>query len=164
MQQQPGPPEIPMREYLERIMDERDRLYDARFRAAEIAVVSAFDAQKEAIGKAENAQTAYNVAHNDLAHKMELQGKETMPRPEILGLFKAEQEKLLVLQNSYDARLEALRASFDKDQENVGKEIASLRETRSAASGKAQTMNAVWGYIVAAAGLGLALIFHFFPK
>ena len=164
--------QISMREFLERIIEERDRLYDARFRAAEIAVVSAFDAQKEAvaaaflaskeaIGKAENAQTAYNVAHNDLSRKMDEQNKATIPRPETTALFRAVEDKIIAMQGSYDGKLESLRASFEKSNENLVKEIAGLREYRSETSGKTLGVATLWGYLVGAAGVILAVIFHF---
>lgn len=85
--------------------DERDRLYTERDAAQKAAVAAALMAQKEqtaaaflssekAIVKAEEAQKAYNVAHNDLAHKMDDQAKMTMPRSETEARFHALAEKL----------------------------------------------------------------------
>lgn len=68
--------------------DERDNRYETKFTAAERAVAAALSAAKElstatatasnqAIIKAEEAQTAYNLAHN-----------QTIPRPEAEARFK----------------------------------------------------------------------------
>jgi phosphopantetheinyl transferase (holo-ACP synthase) len=171
----PTDQQIPMREFLERIIDERDRLYAARFVAAEVAVAAAFDAQKEAvaaaflaskeaIGKAENAQTAYNVAHNDLSRKMDEQNKATIPRSETTALFRAADEKVAALQGSYDDKLENLRASFEKSNENISKEIAGLRESRSETSGKSLGVSASWAYLVggmSVLSVIVSIILHF---
>jgi phosphopantetheinyl transferase (holo-ACP synthase) len=55
--QQP-PNGIALRAFLERIIDERDRLYDSRFRASEIAVQAALLAQKEAVANALGSRDA----------------------------------------------------------------------------------------------------------
>ena len=175
--------EITIREYLETIINERcnrlesivnerDKQYDMRFRAAEIAVnaalasqqkntADAFLASENAIEKAENAQKEYNIAHNDLSRKLDEQNKATVPRPETTALFKAADEKLAALQSNYDSKIEAIR-------ENLTREIAGLRESRSAGEGKTTGANALWGYIVGGFGLLLgmigtitAIIFHF---
>lgn len=154
------------------VIDERDRQYGIQFRAAEVAVGAAFDAQKaameaafaaskEAIGKAEEAQRAYNVVHNDLSRKMELQGKETMPRPETLGLFEAVNQRFLAMQTNYENRLDSQKAALEKDIESLTTQVVSLRESRSEAGGTKTGTRDLWGYFVAAAGLALALVFHF---
>jgi hypothetical protein len=151
------PPDIPMREFLERIIDERDRQYDMRARAAEIAVQAALLAQKEqtkdafaasekAIVKAEQAQTAYNVAHNDLSRKLDEQNKATIPRPEITALFGA-----------FDQKLDAMRASFEKDIETITTDIRSLRESRSETGGAKINSREIFGYIIAIVGVLIAL-------
>lgn len=68
---------------LKTVMEERDRLYKERY-----------EAQEKAISKATIAQDQYNVSHNDLVRKMEIQAKETMPRLEIQGMFRATDDKL----------------------------------------------------------------------
>ena len=87
------------------LVDERDRLYkerdDARRTAVEAALAAvkeqtkaSFEASEKAIVKAEEAQKAYNASHNDLARKMDEQGKATMPRTETEGRFHALGEKI----------------------------------------------------------------------
>jgi hypothetical protein len=175
----PARPEIPLREYLERVIDEKDKQYDTRARAAEIAVQAALLAQKEqvaaaflasekAIVKAEEAQKAYNVAHNDLSHKMDEQNKATIPRLEAMAMLKAMDDKLIAMQNNYENRLEAQRLSFEKNNEVAAKEIRDLRESRSEVTGKSVGANAIWSYFIAGSGLLIgmlgfitAIIFHF---
>lgn len=75
------------------VINERDKLYkerddsrrtavDAALAAAKEQTKASFDASEKAIVKAEEAQKSYNVAHNDLARKMDEQNKATMPRLE----------------------------------------------------------------------------------
>ena len=152
---------VDMREFLERVIDERDKQYDARFRAAEIAVNAAFSAQKEltaaafsasekAITKAEQAQTAYNVVHNDLSRKLDEQNKATIPRPEIMALFAA-----------VDQKLESMRTSFAKDIDAIGTDIRGLRESRSETNNVKVGSREIMTYLITVSRLALALIFHF---
>lgn len=78
---------------LHSLIDERDRLYkerddsrrvsvDAALIAAKEQTAASFVASEKAIVKAEEAQRAYNVQHNDLARKMDEQNKATIPRIE----------------------------------------------------------------------------------
>jgi hypothetical protein len=124
-----------------------DRLTDSRFKAGESAVMAAlaatkeltaaaFAASKEAIIKAEEAQKAYNVSHNDLIRKQEMM----IPRPE------------------FDRVTTDWRDKFD----NLKEEIADLRESRSQQQGgavvqqKSQTQsNWIIGLLVVA---GLQLV------
>ena len=87
------------------IMDERDRLYDTRFRAADTAVSAAlsaqekqttlvFQASEKAIVKAEEAQREYNIRSNEFRGQLDDQAKTLMPRPETLTLFKALEDKI----------------------------------------------------------------------
>lgn len=76
-------------ESLRRLLDERDRRYEERFVSA-----------KEAVAKAEAAQTAYNTQHNDLTRKMEQQRSEMVPRQEAEMRFKTVEEKIAGLRES----------------------------------------------------------------
>lgn len=95
---------------LEKILDERDRLYkerdDARRTAVDAALMAvkeqtkaSFDASEKAIVKAEEAQKQYNQSHNDLARKMDDQNKATMPRMETETRFRVLEEKINELRN-----------------------------------------------------------------
>lgn len=87
------------------LMTERDRLYKERDESRRIAVDAAlaaakeqtkasFDASEKAIGKAEEAQKAYNTAHNDLSKKLDEQNKATIPRLESEQRMKAIEIKI----------------------------------------------------------------------
>jgi len=71
-----------------------DRLYTERDDARGRAVDASFAASEKAIVKAEDAQKAYNLSHNDLARKMDEQNKATMPRTETEARFQALEEKI----------------------------------------------------------------------
>jgi hypothetical protein len=163
---------VPIGEYLERVIDERDRQYDMRFRAAEIAVnaalaaqekavTSAFAASEKAIIKAEDAQREYNQRSNEFRGQLDDQAKLLIQRSEALGLFKAGDDKLETMRLFFDSKLESQRIAFEKSNETVLKEVGNLRESRSETTGKSSGMNTLWGYLVAIAGIALALIFHF---
>ncbi len=125
---------VDLREYfslwltrLEGFYEERDRRYEDRFKAQETAVAAAlaaaekltaaaFAASKEAIYKAEQAQTAYNASHNDLTRKMDSQNREMLPRPEADSRFKAQDERI----------------------EDIKTEIAKLREYKSEMGGRGE--------------------------
>jgi hypothetical protein len=120
----------------DRVLTERDRRYEDRFKAlevnigdrfkaAETAVGAALAANKEltnasfvasekAIGKAETAQADYNVRSNEFRGQLDDQAKTLMPRAEAQVQFKA-----------YDEKIDQLRT-----------EIASLRESRSETGGQ----------------------------
>lgn len=150
--------------FLKELIVEHDKLYDARFKAAEIAVNAALAAQEKAVAaaflasekaivKAEDAQKAYNVAHNDLSRKMDEQSKGTMPRPEIVGLFK-----------SLDDKISASQKSFQDKIDIMAKEIGDLRESRSEGTGKGIGAKDLWGYIVTAISIILAITASKFIK
>jgi len=134
------------REILERIIEERDRLYDMRFRAGEIAVNAALAAQEKAVNaaflasekaiiKAEEAQREYNVRSNEFRGQLDDQAKLLMPRSEANAVFAATNEKI-----------DAIR-----------KEVASLREYRSGIESKGISQREMMGYILAAISIGVAI-------
>jgi chromosome segregation ATPase len=166
---QEQPPKVSMREYLERVIDERDRQYDMRFRAAEIAVSAALSAQEKAVAaaflasekaiiKAEEAQKDYNSRSNEFRGQLDDQAKLLMSRAESLGLFRANDDKLETMRLTFDSKIESQRISFEKSLDGLNKEIASLRESRSEVTGKDTGMSNLWGYLAGAAGLAVAVI------
>src|ERR1700722_3073367 len=73
---------VSIREYLVSIIEERDRLYDMRFKASETAVnaalaaqekavTAAFTASEKAIVKAEDAQKDYNNRSNEFRGQLD---------------------------------------------------------------------------------------------
>jgi chromosome segregation ATPase len=136
------------------LMDERDRRYDGMFSASKTAVDAALAAQKEntqsafvssekAIVKAEDAQRAYNTAHNDLARKMDEQSKGTMPRSET------------------ESRFAGAHAEVDTRMHAVEEKIAELRESMATSGGKGLGMRDMWGWILGAAVAGAMLFDKF---
>jgi hypothetical protein len=99
--------------------DERDKRVDQSFRESKEAVQSALAAAKEqtgatflasekAIVKAEDAQRAYNQAHNDLLRKQDL----LVPRLEWEGRNKSIDDKLIDLRKGFEVQLAGLDASI----------------------------------------------------
>jgi len=125
---------------LRELIDERDRRYEERDASRRTAVEAAlaaakeqtrasFDASEKAIVKAESAQTSYNIAHNDLAKKMDDQNKATMPRTETEQRFRSIEEK-----------------------------ISDLREAQVSMTGKSMGLSTGWALLVGAVGLIATLI------
>lgn len=145
---------VPLKEHLEteistlsKLIDEKDRLYDTRFKASETAVNAALAAQEKAVAaaflasekaivKAEDAQKDYNERSNEFRGQLDDQAKTLMPRLESLGLFKGIDDKITVLQKSFEDKLEAARINNEKVADLQSKEIAGLRESRSEGTGK----------------------------
>lgn len=107
--------------YTERDKD-RQASVDKALTAAKEQTASSFAASKEAILKAEEAQRAYNTAHNDLARKMDEQNKATIPRQESEARFRTIEEKVNEVRTAIAAGGGALvggRAVKDESRANV---------------------------------------------
>ncbi len=138
---------VSLREFLERVMDERDRRYEDRFKAQETAVSSALAAQKEltsaafaasekAIVKAEAAQTSYNERSNEFRGQLDDQAKTLIPRTEADARFFSFEEKLSTLRG----------------------DVSGLRESRSDATGRRAGISTGWAVLLGAAGFIATLI------
>ncbi|MBA2682351.1 MAG: hypothetical protein H0U76_28655 [Ktedonobacteraceae bacterium] len=135
--------------YSERF-DASQNAIHAAFAAQKLAVDTALSAADRAVTKAETAAEKRFESVNEFRQTLTDQAGTFIPRGEAAAVFK-----------SYDDKLEAMRVSFEKSNDALSKEISNLRESRSEVNGKASGANAVWGYLVAIAGIVLALIFHF---
>lgn len=153
---------------LKELINERDRLYDARFKASETAVNAALAAQEKAVAaaflasekaivKAEDAQKDYNTRSNEFRGQLDDQAKMLMPRSETVGLFKAMEDKLFFVQQSCDSKLEAQRMSHEKIFDSLSKDITALREYRSESSGKGSGYRDVWGVVIVVISILIAL-------
>ena len=140
------------------LMDERDRRYTGQFNDSKTAVIDALAAQKEqtasvfassekAIIKAEDAQRSYNERTNELRGALDDQNKTLLPRTEAEARFFSVEEKI----------------------DEVKKEIANLREYRSAGSATTKAEDAAatthkWliglavGVMLAMLGSGLSIM------
>lgn len=134
-------------EYLQRQIDERDRRYEDRFKAQETAVLAALAAQEKlvsaaflasekAIVKAEEAQRDYNIRSNEFRGQLDDQAKTLLPRAEADGRFDN-----LVLQI-----------------EEIKTEIAGLRESRSAGTGRDDAVAAAETTQRWVIGIGLTIV------
>jgi hypothetical protein len=153
--------EVSLREFLERLVDERfarldtalaalaklveerDRLYISKFDASQRAVDAALVAQKEAtatafsasekaIVKAEAAQADYNVRSNEFRGQLDDQAKTLMPRLETIGLLAGVTDKF----RSVDDKLDQLRKTIDgklEDQRTANEKAVDVlaRELQS---------------------------------
>jgi len=95
-----------MRDSMQKLIDERDKQYDARFRAAQIAVMAAFAAQKESVAnaflasekeivKSEEAQRSLYARCNEFRGQLDDQARMLMPRSEVNTLIRSIEDKLI---------------------------------------------------------------------
>jgi hypothetical protein len=163
---------ISLQIYLERIIEEHDRIYTLRFDDAQRAVnaalaaqqkstADAFTASEKAIIKAEVATEKRFESVNEFRATLSDLQLTYMSRLEATALFKAIDEKLVVMQTNNEARLEVLRMNIEKNSESINKDVSGLRESRSESSGKTAGANALWGYLIAIAAIVMAVVFHF---
>jgi hypothetical protein len=172
---------VTIREYLVSMMSERDRLYNAQFKAIETstnaqfkasetavnaalaaqekAVAAAFLASEKAIVKAEDAQKDYNQRSNEFRGQLDDQAKTLMPRNEAQTLFGA-----------YDGKLEDFKSTNEKSLQAMQKDISDLRESRSASAGANvqraeghQTNQWVIGLTIGVVLGVIQVILHFIP-
>lgn len=177
---EPADSAISQREYIERVLVERDKLYAARFLALErehFAAVSAlekfmlhsFASYKEAIAKAESAQQELNVKNNEFRGQLKDQSEMQMPRAEATSMFKSTSDRVTSVESQLEQKLEtqakqveqksdALLKQIDTKFENVRIELASLRESRSEHGGKAQGVSNSWAVMLAVVGLLAGLL------
>lgn len=129
---------VTVREFLERIMNERDSHYDTRFVTLEKRIYEALAAQanaatlafatsEKAVLKAEEAQKDYNTRSNEFRGQLDDQAKTLMPRSETVLLIKG-----------LDTRLETNTAALEKRIDAMLEEIKSLRESRSNLGGRSE--------------------------
>jgi ElaB/YqjD/DUF883 family membrane-anchored ribosome-binding protein len=134
-------------EGLEHLLEERDKRYEQRFNAQETAVSAAFVAQKElnrvvqdsakeAVVKAENAQTEYNKRSNEFRGALDDQAK-VMARTMILrveyeGNHKALLERMEFGESKLAEKVEGVESKLAEKVEGVKRELALLHEARIA--------------------------------
>jgi hypothetical protein len=153
--------EVSLRAFLEKIIEERDRLYDTRFKAAETAVsaalaaqekatTAAFLASEKAVLKAENAQADYNSRSNEFRGQLDDQAKTLMPRLEVNTMMRGIEEKI-----------EGIKTAAKSDVARIDTDIRSLRESRSQVEGTDRGATATWAVVIVIANGILALALHF---
>lgn len=120
------------------VQTERHALYDERNRNTEHSTATALKAveqqtalalsnQHEAAAKAEIAQDRYNVTHNDLIRRSDKQYEALVPR--------IEHDKVI---SDLVARIDAEARFRMNDREALAKEVAALREFRSAENARSE--------------------------
>lgn len=172
---------VSVREYFERIIRELDRRLTDRAEAQDKAVSAALIAAKEqttqsfaasekAIVKAENSQREYNQGHNDLSRKMEQQYSIMVPSSEAKLKWDSIDKDLIAIRSEIGANREVSAKDINNLRQELMREIAGLRESRSALGGAAGEQSAThqtnqWlSALVVGAIIGtIQIILHFIP-
>lgn len=123
---------------------ERDKRYDERFKAQENIVMLALNsleksntasaiASEKAVEKALKSQDAYNVAHNDLSHRMEAQYKEMISRTEfalaIKNILDKIEESKLITQTRYESNRLEISGLREHKMTATGRDEADVKNT-----------------------------------
>jgi len=151
-------PSVGLREFLERLLDERDRQYDARFPAAEIAVQAALLAQKEGVSlafavnekpivRSEEAQRAYNERSNEFRGQLDDQAKMLMPRSETNTMLRSMEEKI-----------NAARDASDRERSVLGERITAIENSLANLQGRIWAVTAVAWLVALAVSITLWFI------
>jgi hypothetical protein len=118
------------------LMTERDRRYEQRFEAMDEKTSLALTSSEKAVAKAEIATEKRFDSVNEFRATLSDQAANLIPRREADTKF----------------------AAWDDKFEDLKKEIAGLRESRSGATGTGVGLKAMWGYVLAAIMLAIALV------
>ncbi len=145
--------------------------------AQKLAVDTALGAADRAVAKAETATDKRFESVNEFRATLSDLQSAFIPRLEAMALFRSMEEKMesqRVYQGKHndetirslsDIRLAMLRLlsaeAYETRHAELQRQVNDLRESRSEISGKSSGANALWGYLVAIAGIAVALIFHF---
>ncbi len=128
-------PVVTLREFFEKSMDERDRLYDTRFKASTTAVDAALAAQEKATAAAFLASEKAILKADANAEKWRENANEW--RASML-----DREIKFAARTEMEAELKAIRS-----------EVAGLRESRDVNSGKSEGTSASWAILLGAVTL-----------
>lgn len=159
---------VELKDYFERILDERDRQYSARFdhlammfnrevHALKELTEQALAAMREAVVKAEAAQREYNIRSNEFRGQLDDQNKLMISRSEAMGLFKVQEDKLYSVRTELENRMTTTTNTRDKQADGIIADIKSLRESRSEGGGARTALVSGWNWIVAAILLLIAI-------
>jgi hypothetical protein len=177
-----------LREHVIALIGANDVRYNQRFEASQNAINTALAAQQKAmetaltsqklaVDKAEIAAEKRFESVNEFRSVLTSQQSTLMPRPETMALLRALEEKLEAQRLSHEKNIDTvvhtisdLRLamthllsidSYETRHSELQRQVNDLRESRSENTGKSSGAHALWGYIVGAGGIALALIFHF---
>lgn len=134
------------REYFERLISEKDKFYEMKFRAhdtyynakleaMEKATAAAFISSEKAISKAEDAQKELNIKNNEFRGQLKDQADILMPRLEHQAVVRNLEEKI----------------------EGLRRDVSSLREFRSESGGRYEGIRDWRGWAIGFVGLLIGL-------
>lgn len=132
--------DIGVREFVERILTERDRLYEARFLASEKGIQAAFLASEKAI------DSALVAAEKALQAALAASDKAIQTA---FGAAEKAVKKAEEAQSGSIMQFAEFRKQIDEQREGLSR----LRDSMSGLGGKSQGMNTAWGMIIGAVAL-----------
>lgn len=118
------------------LMTERDRRYEQRFEAMDEKTSLALTSSEKAVAKAEIATEKRFDSVNEFRGTLSDQAANLLPRREADAKF----------------------SSFEGKLEDMKKEVAGLRESRSLGTGTGEGLKAMWGYVLAAILLIVSIV------
>jgi hypothetical protein len=89
--------QVPLKEHIDKLFEERDKRYDQKFADTKIAVDAALAASEKAVIKAESAAERRFESVNEFRSTLADQQRTLMPRAETEALFKVMNDKIEIL-------------------------------------------------------------------
>ena len=129
-----------LREHLLALIEANEVKYSERFEASQSAINAAFlaqqtamqtalTAQKIAVDKAETSTEKRFESVNEFRQTLADLQQLFIQRVEVMGLLKGVDDKLLYMQQSFDARMETQRISIEKNADSTIRSFADARLT-----------------------------------
>lgn len=133
---------VPVMDYVDRLLREKDLRDEQRFMAQSEAVAAAFGAAKEAVTKAEVSVKERLATMNELRDVVQAVLAQQMPRAEA------------------EERIAAVRAEMDRRLNAQSEEVDALKLTMTQREGRGAGLSSAWGYIVGAVAVLAVLATH----
>lgn len=143
-----------LKEYILALINANDKKYTQSFEEVRTATQTALTAQKLAVDTA-------LIAADRAGEKAERAGEKRLDGLNELRNMASDAQLNYMQRLEADAKFKGLEDKLDAMRDNLTKEIQSLRESRSETGGAKTSSRELFSYLIAVAGLILALIFHF---
>lgn len=159
---------IPLRDYLLRIMDERDRAYQQRFDATQIANQQRFDAAqmaiKDALAAQEKAVMTAMVAAEKAVTKAENAAEKRFEAVNEFRKTLSDQTSTFITRIEFAASLRGMADKIEASIASMATRIDDLKAFRDQSTGKGTGTAMMWGIALGLVSIGVLIInvFTFF--
>jgi len=150
--------EVTLREFLERVLDERDRLYEARMKAMQTESDKAANALGIRLEGMNEIRAQLGTQRAEFATNEKLEALAVTTRAQFDALATQIASSASLLRETTARDLDALRERADRDQKTIVDDIRGLRESRSETGGKSAGAKELSTTFIAVAGIVLFMV------